>query len=152
MWKSNYRLRHKIFFWMLLYDRVSTRNLLQRRKMHLPDYNCALCSDATQETLIHLFWNCHFSLTCWNSLLPNRQSGISAYDEIMLTITMLPKDIAMEIIILGCWSIWMVRNGKIFRAAPPSLNSWKFYLREGLQHIKLRSKQAKGDQIDHWIE
>ena len=42
----------------------------------------------------------------------------------------------------------MVRNDKIFRAAPPNLNTWKFYLQERLQHIKLRSKHAKGDKID----
>ena len=55
LWKSNCRLSHKIFFWMLLDDRVSTRNMLHRKNMYLLDYNCALCLDRTQETLIHLF-------------------------------------------------------------------------------------------------
>ena len=114
--------------WMLLYDRVSTRNLLHRKNMYLPDYNCALCIDRTQETLIHLFWDCHFAFNCWNCILPNRQRGISTYDEIGMMIMLLPQDLAMEIIIMGCWAIWMVGNDKIFRSSPPSLNTWKFYV------------------------
>ena len=63
-------LTHKIFR-LLLHDRV--------------DYNCALCADSTEETLIHLFWNCPFSLSCWTNLVPTKQRGISAFDEIVLT-------------------------------------------------------------------
>ena len=70
----------------------------------------------------------------------------------MLTFSELPKDIAMEIIIMCCWGIWMVRNDKIFKSTPSSLNTWKFYLQEGMQHIKLRVKQSKGEKIDQWIE
>lgn len=112
LWNTACRLRHKIFFWLLLHDRLSTRNLLHRRSMYLEDYNCALRTDSTEETLSHLFWNCPFSLACWFSILPTKQRGISTYDEILLTRYLLPKDIAMEIIIMGCWSTWMVRNDK----------------------------------------
>ena len=43
LWKNATMLRYKIFFWLLLHDRVNTRNMLQRRSFHLPSYNCALC-------------------------------------------------------------------------------------------------------------
>lgn len=39
IWKSARRLRHKILFWLLLHDRVNTRNLLKRKKFHLDCYD-----------------------------------------------------------------------------------------------------------------
>jgi hypothetical protein len=44
MWKTCARGRHKFFFWLLLNDRLNTRNLLKRQNMDLQDYNCVLCS------------------------------------------------------------------------------------------------------------
>lgn len=49
-----------------------------------------------------------------------------------LIMHMLPKNIAMEIVIMECWSTWMVRNDNFFRMAVPLLNSWKHYLKEWL--------------------
>ena len=152
LWKSNCRLRHKIFFWMLLYDRVSTRNMLHRKNMYLPDYNCALCLDRTQETLIHLFWDCHFAFNCWNCILPNIQRGISTYDEIGMMITLLPQDLAMEIIIMGCWAIWMVRNDKIFNSIPTSIDRWKFIFLTELHLLKFRIKEKFSDSFCSWLD
>ena len=84
--------------------------------------------------------------------MPTKHRGISTYDEVVLTMVELPKDIAMEIIIMGSWSTWMVRNDKISRHAPPHVNSWKYYLKEGLQIVRLPSKEHKAAQIDSWIE
>ena len=100
-WNSSTRLKHKIFFWLLLHDTY------------------ALCSDKIEETIPHLFWNCPFTWLCWSSIIPNRNIGISTFDEVHLLKDRLPPDIAMEIIIMGCWSTWMIRNDKIFKRAPP---------------------------------
>uniref|UniRef100_A0A8R7JY23 Uncharacterized protein n=1 Tax=Triticum urartu TaxID=4572 RepID=A0A8R7JY23_TRIUA len=50
----------------------------------------------------------------------------------------------------GMLESWMVRNDKIFGMAALHLNSWKHYLKEGLQITKLRAKQAKAQQIEAW--
>ena len=55
IWKNATILRYKVFFWMLLNDRVNTRKLLQRKSFHLPSYNCELCDAHTEETALHLF-------------------------------------------------------------------------------------------------
>jgi hypothetical protein len=50
-------IRHnkcKVFFWQLLNDRLSTRELLKQRNMVLNDYNCILCNLGTEESLVHL--------------------------------------------------------------------------------------------------
>jgi hypothetical protein len=41
LWKCSCQNKHKSFFWLLLKDRLSTRELL-RRNMELPSYNCVL--------------------------------------------------------------------------------------------------------------
>ena len=132
-----------MFFWLLLHDRVNTRNLLQRKSMLLKDYNCVLCSDNTEETQVHLFWNCPFALKCWDHLVPEKQRGISAYDEITLTLTHLPGDISLDIIIIGCWGILLVRNDGIFITAAPHVNTWKYYLKERLWAAQIRVKHIK---------
>jgi hypothetical protein len=120
--------------------------------MYLQDYNCALCSEATSETITHLFWDCQFASMCWQSIIPNRLRGISFYDEIQLSLINLPEAIAMEILIMGCWSLWMSRNDKIFRMAIPTLDTWKYYFKEGLRVTEIRAKATKAEQIHSWIE
>lgn len=114
LWKSASRIRHKIFLWLLLHDRVNTRNLLKRKYMHLDCYDCVFCNEGVEETSLHLFWDCPFAQDCWETMIPSRQRGTSTYDDILLVHHKLPKPIAMDIIILGCWNIWNQRNGKIF--------------------------------------
>jgi hypothetical protein len=41
LWKSSCQAKHKFFFWLLLNDRLNTRNLIGRKKMVLQSYNCA---------------------------------------------------------------------------------------------------------------
>jgi len=44
LWSSAVQHKHKVFFWLLLQDRLSTRSLLRRKNMFLPDYNCFCCT------------------------------------------------------------------------------------------------------------
>jgi hypothetical protein len=45
------------FAWLLLVDRLNTRDMLRRRHKHLEEgYSCVLCSDQVDETSIHLFF------------------------------------------------------------------------------------------------
>ena len=102
LWKTACCLRHKIFFWLLLHDGISTRNMLHRRSMYHEDYNCALCAEINEETVTHLFWDCLFALMCWHSITPNKNQGMPTYDEIYLTLESLPSEFAMDTIVMGC--------------------------------------------------
>ena len=126
--------------------------MLLRRNMHLPDSTCALCSDNVEETPLHLFWNCPFALSCCDVIAPGRTRGISTFDEIVLISTRLPKDLALDIIIMSCWSIWSVRNDKIFRSATPAIDSWKFHPSEGLWVVQLRAKEDKATEVKEWTD
>jgi hypothetical protein len=43
IWGSKCQMKHKVFFWLLLKDRLSTRDLLGRKNMILDTYSCELC-------------------------------------------------------------------------------------------------------------
>jgi hypothetical protein len=36
-------MKHKIFFWLLLNDRINTKDLLQRKNYNLDSYTCDMC-------------------------------------------------------------------------------------------------------------
>lgn len=44
IWKNFCQPKHKVFTWLLLKDRLSTRNILRRKNMHLDSYNCEFCN------------------------------------------------------------------------------------------------------------
>lgn len=54
LWKSKCQNKHKVFFWLVLKDRLSTRNILKRKHMILPSYSCVSCHHDKEETLFHL--------------------------------------------------------------------------------------------------
>jgi hypothetical protein len=56
LWKSTAQKKHKVFFWLLLKDRLSTRNILRCKNRALTSYDYVLCFDACEETVEHLFW------------------------------------------------------------------------------------------------
>jgi hypothetical protein len=57
--------KHKFFFWLLLRDQLNTRELLKRKIMDMEDYNCVLCRQRVEESLMHLYFECPFSKWCW---------------------------------------------------------------------------------------
>jgi hypothetical protein len=65
IWKSCVLPKIKIFFWLLLQDRLNTRDLLARKNCSIPSQ---LCEDANVEDFIHLFFACDFSQRFWWNL------------------------------------------------------------------------------------
>lgn len=68
LWKAGNLGKHKFFFWLLLKDRLNTRDLLKRKNKFLEYYSCAICNLGVDETCMHLFFECPFSSSCWNSI------------------------------------------------------------------------------------
>lgn len=152
MWKSAVIQRYKIFCWFLLHNRLNTRSLLRRKSMYLPSYHCALYTDQTKETALHLFWDCSFALQCWDLIIPNKKRDTSVLHEFILALRELSPAVAMTIIIMGCWHIWMQRNNKIFNQINPSIASWKLLLKKDLLLLKHRIKQHHLQVYQNWID
>jgi hypothetical protein len=55
LWKSKCQPKHKVFFWLLLKDRLNTRALLRQRAMPLDSYTCDNCILQAEEIVLHIF-------------------------------------------------------------------------------------------------
>jgi hypothetical protein len=42
IWKYACQMKHKVFFWLLVHDRLNTRDMLRKKHMHLEYYTCEL--------------------------------------------------------------------------------------------------------------
>lgn len=66
IWKGKCMPRIKFFAWLLLADRLNTRELLRRRHKHLEEgYACVMCPDQIDESTFHLFFECTSSISIW---------------------------------------------------------------------------------------
>lgn len=110
LWGSSCQLKHKVFFWLILNDRVNTRGLLKQRNMHLDSYARELCIMQREETLQHLFLRCSFARRCWRLVGIKYPRTIQAMTSFSLFKKKLRVKFAVEIIILMTWSIWTARN------------------------------------------
>jgi hypothetical protein len=82
LWKSSCMMKNKVFAWLLLNDRLNTRDLLIRRNWKVTeDKHCVLCPIRAYEDRLHLFFECNFSRRIWNYLQIDwsRGSDIQSY-------------------------------------------------------------------------
>jgi hypothetical protein len=55
LWSSKYQPKHRVYFWLLLRDKLNTRDQLRRGHMELDSYTCENCILQTQKAIYHLF-------------------------------------------------------------------------------------------------
>jgi len=151
LWRSSFQNKHKVFFWLLINDRLSTRELLRRKNMDLLDYNCILCNGSTEESLLHLFLGCPFATQCWAWLNIQVDHDSDPFQNLQGFKEQLGVPFFMEVIILMCWTIWKARNDKIFRQIYENLQISKQNFRDELQFLLLRTKRSYHPGIDQWI-
>jgi len=151
LWKSSCQNKHKFFFWLLLRNRMSTRELLRRRNMHMPSYACVCCNLDTEESLIHLFFRCSFAQSCWINLniILVESDTIMILEEIR---DQLNLPFFMEITITFCWSLWMQRNDYIFRGVQPSSGNCLGFFKKEFALVILRAKPRYKESMSRWLE
>jgi hypothetical protein len=104
LWKAATQKKHKIFFWLLLKDRLGTQNIWRRKSQALPSYDCILCTFEHEETVEHLFSHYPFAHACWSIF--NLQ--IIQADPFQILTSMraqLNVSFFMDIIIILSWTI-----------------------------------------------
>ena len=58
----------------------------------------------------------------------------------------------MEVIILGCWGIWMTRNDLIFQQLIPSVQSCRFTFKKESALALHRAKNSVVDMMKEWTD
>jgi hypothetical protein len=152
LWNSSCQPRHKFFFWLLLHDRLNTRNLLGRKNFHLQSYDCIYINCPLEETLEHLFWNCPFAEICWDFICPSRRNDLQFLEGIVDIKEKLQLPFAMDIIMLAAWGIWIVRNNKIFNNISATFQSWKAIYLQEIRLISYRMKKKHASSFKEWLQ
>jgi hypothetical protein len=121
LWASKCQLKHKIFCWLLLHDKLNTRERLRIRHMALETYTCENCTLQGPKTTYHLFLRCNFAKMCWSSVGVSTPRISCPQRAVRRLSAQLPRYCAMEIIILMSRGIWKCRNCWIFD--PPNASA-----------------------------
>jgi hypothetical protein len=65
IWKSCCLPKQKFFFWLLLQDRLNTKELVRRKNFYVKSKYCVSCDEQVEESMIHLFFSCDYSQKFW---------------------------------------------------------------------------------------
>ena len=150
LWKSTCRQHHKVFFWLLLKDRLTTRDILGRKNMDLPTYNCPFCDQ--RETISHLFIHCYKAKICWASIGLTTNDQLNPFENLVQLKADISKPFFMEIIVIMCWVIWTIRNKKIFNNEDTMPHRCKILFQEEFAMVIHRAKASYHPEITQWLQ
>jgi hypothetical protein len=124
-WRSSCQMKHKVFFWLFLKDRLNTRGLLRRKNMELESYTCDLCIWQYEEIIQHMFHHCNFAKACWAAIGINMP--ISNNRKIMISMLKrrIDQPFVMEVLVLMTWAMWSSRNDWIFNNKDSTVEACK---------------------------
>lgn len=96
--------------------------------MFLDDYQSVLCHQPPEETTMHLLFYCPFAKDCWGKINFDFPDQLSISQIFQNYNSKLKVQFSLDLFILWCWAIWMVRNDVIFRNKAPSVEECKGYV------------------------
>lgn len=152
LWSSSNPGKQKFFFWLLLRDRLNTRNLLRRKNRNLNAFTCVLCNHNIEEDLFHLFFGCTFSQNCWSFLHIAWDLNLAPLDMVIEARRYFGHVIFREILIAACWSIWKMRNSIIFDNETCSFQRWKIIFKIEFGLVCIKAKGGKKTLLKTWLQ
>jgi hypothetical protein len=125
VWKSRCIPRIKFFIWLILVDRLNTKEMLQRRHFQVQDgTTCVMCSNGDIETIEHLFFSCPFAESCWDKIGVQWNQALHLHDRLAEARNVHNIPCFTEMAMTAAWELWKVRNDKVFQRQAPSLDRW----------------------------
>jgi hypothetical protein len=153
IWKSRCILRIKFFAWLLVNDRLNTRDMLRRRQCNVTNvYDCVLCPTHGVEDWKHLFFYCNFSQRIWNYLQISWGNGATIESIVFTARREFARPFFFEIVILACWHIWKQRNAAIFERVLPSFRAWRAGFISDITRHMHRVKDSLKPALPSWID
>mgnify|MGYP000863857686 FL=1 len=153
IWKSCCTMTIKMFAWLVIMDRVNTKDMIQRRKWKINDGpECVLCPIGALEDRNHLFFQCNFSMRVWNYLQiswPNNQDMVQIACHARKDFN---KPFFSEVVFLTWWNIWKVRNDKAFRYIRPTFRQWRNGFVHDISLLAHRIKSKHREALLKWID
>jgi hypothetical protein len=117
IWRAKITKKLKKFIWLVVRDRINSRNLLKRKnfKVQGDDYSCVLCNLNIEEYTYHLLFQCPLSTECWTSINIHWDHDLYFFDTIKKAREECQHELFMEVFSIAAWEIWKQQNAKIFR-------------------------------------
>lgn len=124
VWSGKIPARHKFIVWLLVRQRLKTKDLLVRRGMSI-DTTCTLCNDEV-ESCQHLFFKCEYSAVVWKTVLARidiRRSPLQWDGEFeWLRTTCKGRNVRSRLVrqlfAATVYMIWGERNNRVFGGEP----------------------------------
>jgi hypothetical protein len=154
MWKSCCQQKHKVFFWLLIHNRLNTRAMLQRKNFFMDNYSCIMCDQDELETRNHMFFQCPFAQMCWRYIsptwIPPQHTDIQSF----ITSLKLSLNVPffMELIMLITWAIWTTRNAFIFKQTTPNLYRCRRKFKEEASLLLHKAHRKSYAGLKLWVE
>ena len=147
VWRNRAPPRVQFFAWLLVRERIQSRENLKRRKV-LEDAACEICASA-DETAAHIMFECEFAKSFWAALhidLPSLMTTAKLSE--LVPPQHIPAGHFDSFLLLCCWQLWKRRNNAVFRqqldplgavmrAARDDARSWGSRLPQKDLHIGL---------------
>jgi hypothetical protein len=125
IWKSSCIPRIKFFAWLVLVDRLNTKTMLRRRHLNIEDDTLyVLCSTGMEEDIDHLFFECPFTVQCWNYINFTWDIGLPLPERLATATSAHNLDFITEAALIVAWELWKLRNDKIFQRRDPTSVIW----------------------------
>ena len=123
-WKYAIPPSARIFVFLLLKDKLLTREALMRRNFNLSDISCPLCHSGVLETTLHLFFQCQYSQNIWAKVTHLVHGSVLVPAGSVQEIWRRSSNLFRRSKILTrkwqclfsstVWSIWRLRNSTVF--------------------------------------
>lgn len=119
IWNCRAPLKVKLFAWLLVRNRLSTRMNLSKKKI-VQSASCAICSSG-DETANHLFLTCPFAINFWSKVrIQPAIQDVQLFHRLSNS-PLLPSKHLHVFYILCFWALWNHRHDVVFRGQQPSL-------------------------------
>ena len=153
IWKTKCVPKIKFFTWLLLNDRLNTRNILKRRRKFLEEgSNFALCYEGVEETTNHLFFDCQSAVCRWFALGISWDEKSNIHQKLYSAKQEFGQPFFMEVFMIGAWCLWNERNDFIFNGKAPCLAAWKSSFKAEVSRHLIRIKKNLHQSISLWLQ
>lgn len=146
-------LKLKVFLWLLLMDRLNSKDLLQRKHFNTQGNDrCVTCNSLTTEDSFHLFFTCSFAQQCWHNIGIDGNFHRTFMDMIIEAKENFQFPFFMETFAICCWNIWSRRNDFIFNNVPVNFQRWRSDFKEEFTLHMRRVKKSEQTLWQSWIQ
>ena len=152
IWKSKCLPKLRVFSWLLLMDRLNTKELMQRKHWQIDSgTHCMLCNSHQEESRDHLFFSCSFAKSCWDMISIRWENNLNISARFSTAKRQFRGPCFMEIVACAAWNVWKERNDFIFRNQRPSLARWRVRFQSDISLHQFRVKETLVQPLLDWI-